>query len=66
MRSAAPTGGQASGRRTGLERRAARRDENDRDAVNCSIACEVAGSGNVGAVATNELPSNDMVAQTAQ
>src|SRR5580700_9114641 len=65
-RSPAPTGGQAAG------------GARDWNAARCgatkiaaalsswSIAYEVDGSGNAGAAATNELPSNDMVAQMAQ
>ena len=62
----APTGGQAAGgardwnaARRGTMKIAATRS-------NCSIACEAAGSGKDGAVAANELPSNEMAAQMAQ
>src|SRR5580692_8521389 len=58
-RSPAPTGGQAAGgaRDWNGARRGAMKIAATRS--NCSIVCEAAGSGKVGAAATNELPSND-------
>src|SRR5580698_5061542 len=65
-RSPAPTGGQAAGgaRDWNAARRGAMKIAATRS--NCSIAWEADGNNNNGAAATNEVPSNDMVAQMAQ
>src|ERR1700722_14239378 len=65
-RSPAPTGGQAAGgaRDWNAARRGAMKIAATRS--NCSIAWEADGSSNNGAVAANELPSNETAAQMAQ